>query len=117
MSILNDRIKSRRLDLGLTLLQIADKLAVKEATVQRYESGEIKNMKYETIVQLSNILKCSPSYLMGWTDDMQMEKPSGNRELSEGEIEMLKLFSLVPAERRGELLRLIESALKMQGLL
>lgn len=77
MSILNERIKERRLSLGLTLLDVADKLGVKEATVQRYESGDIKNIKHETIVQLSEILNCSPSYLMGW----QKEKTDNEKLL------------------------------------
>lgn len=66
--MLNDRIKKRRLELGLTLAQVADLLGVKEATAQRYESGKIKNIKHETILNLSKILKCEPSYLMGWDD-------------------------------------------------
>lgn len=66
MSILNERIKQRRLALNLTLLSVAEQLGVKEATVQRYESGDIKNIKHETVAQLAEILKCSPAYLMGW---------------------------------------------------
>lgn len=66
MSILNERIKQRRLALNLTLLYVAEQLGVKEATVQRYESGDIKNIKHETITQLAEVLKCSPAYLMGW---------------------------------------------------
>lgn len=70
MSILNDRIKKRRIAIGKTLLEIADALNVKEATVQRYESGAIKNIKHETIVALAEILQCSPAYLMGWEDTL-----------------------------------------------
>lgn len=69
MSTLNKRIKERRQQLGLTLLQIANSLGVKEATVQRYESGEIKNIKHETIYELAKILQCTPSYLMGWDEN------------------------------------------------
>ncbi len=66
---LQKRIKERRQALGMTLLDVANALNVKEATVQRYESGEIKNLKHSTILELSKIFKCSPSYLMGWEDD------------------------------------------------
>lgn len=62
-------IKNRRLELGLTLEDVANALGVSEATVQRYESGDIKNIKHDTIAHLAEILKCSPSYLMGWEDD------------------------------------------------
>jgi transcriptional regulator with XRE-family HTH domain len=66
MGTLQDRIKQRRELLGLTLLEIANRLGVKEATVQRYESGEIKNIKHTTIVRLAEILHTTPTYLMGW---------------------------------------------------
>lgn len=68
MSILNDKIKELRMKNGYTLLQLSKLLNVKEATAQRYESGEIKNIKYDTVVKLANIFHCSPSYLMGWDD-------------------------------------------------
>lgn len=67
---LPERIKERRLALGMTLLDVANALGVKEATVQRYESGEIKNLKHDTILSLSKIFRCSPSYLMGWEEDI-----------------------------------------------
>lgn len=70
MATIQERIKERRNSLGLTLLEIAELLNVKEATVQRYESGEIKNIKHETIVALAKILKCTPQYLMGWTEQV-----------------------------------------------
>ncbi|SHO48122.1 helix-turn-helix domain-containing protein [Anaerocolumna xylanovorans] len=70
MSVLQERIKERRSSLGMTLLEVADQLGIKEATMQRYESGEIKNIKHETIVNLAKIFHCSPSYLMGWEDSI-----------------------------------------------
>ena len=41
---LHERIKECRLDRGMTLLEVANALGVREATAQRYESGEIKNL-------------------------------------------------------------------------
>ena len=46
MPTIHDRLKSQRLKMGYTLAEIADIIGVKEATVQRYESGEIKNIKH-----------------------------------------------------------------------
>ena len=68
MSNLCHRIKSQRLKCGYTLAEVADKLGVKEATVQRYESGEIKNIKHATITKLASIFNTTPAFLMGWTD-------------------------------------------------
>ncbi len=73
MSKLCERIRERRAACGLTLLEIAERLGVKEATVQRYESGEIKNIKHETVRALADIFGCSPQYLMGWTDRLSDE--------------------------------------------
>ena len=70
---LHERIKERRLAMGMTLLDVANALGVKEATVQRYESGEIKNPKHRTVLELANIFHCSPSYLMGWEEDVLPE--------------------------------------------
>lgn len=122
MALINDRIKDRRQQLGLTLLQVADFLGVKEATAQRYESGDIKNIKHETVLKLSIILKCNPAYLMGWIETPNTAediKPAAHKgsELSESELCMINLFRIVPEERQGELLNLIEAALRMQGLL
>ena len=66
VGIINDRIWERRISLGLTLLNVAEQLGVKEATAQRYESGAIKSISHETISRISEILSCTPSYLMGW---------------------------------------------------
>lgn len=68
MAIWNDRIRSMRMQKGITLAQIAEKLGVTEATAQRYESGNIKSVPYEHMCAYGEILGCSPAYLMGWLD-------------------------------------------------
>ena len=65
MSALSDVLKKRRPELGLTLAQIADAMGVSEATVQRWESGSIRNIRPERIALLSQILKVSQASLMG----------------------------------------------------
>lgn len=62
------RIKELRQQNNMTLLQVANRLGVSEATAQRYESGKIENLKYDTIVRLSQMFNVTPSYLMGWSD-------------------------------------------------
>lgn len=59
-------IKNRRIELGLTLKEVADSLGVAESTVSRYESSDIQNMGIDKIEALAKVLKCSPGYLMGW---------------------------------------------------
>lgn len=100
MAIIHDRIKQRRSELGYTLLYVADKLNVKEATMQRYESGAIKNIKHDTIVELSKILRCNPAYLMGWVDSPNM---------SEYERLYSELDETDQAEIRGEMKQMLKA--------
>lgn len=65
---IGERIKLKRLENQMTLLEVADLIGVKEATVQRYESGEIKNLKQRTIARLAEIFHTTPAYLMGWEE-------------------------------------------------
>lgn len=48
---------------------VAKALGVSEATVSRYESGEIQNMGIDKIESLLTVLRCSPGYLMGWNEN------------------------------------------------
>lgn len=79
MGPLSSVLKQRRKELGLTLLQIADAVGVTEATVQRWESGNIKTVRHEKIAKLSEVLKVSPAALMGWEEPL----PSNIMQLPE----------------------------------
>ena len=79
---LHERIKKCRLECGMTLLEVANALGVREATAQRYESGEIKNLKQATVLEMARIFNCSPAYLMGWEE-------SGESGVSEGKLPLL----------------------------
>ena len=104
MAKINERIKEQRLASGKTLLEVAEFLGVKEATAQRYESGEIKNIKHETIVLYGELFKTSPSYIMGWTDSpiaatSTVPTPT---ELTPDEAELLADYRLLNATGGGE---------------
>ena len=64
-----DIIRTRREELGLTLLDIAKKVGVSEGTVSRWESGNISNMRRNNIAALSRALQISPSVIMEWEED------------------------------------------------
>ena len=64
--MISEIMKKKRLERGLTLKQIADKMGVSEATVQRWESGNIKSLRQNRIALLAEILQTTPSALMGW---------------------------------------------------
>jgi Predicted transcriptional regulator len=106
MAILNEHIKEMRLKRGFTLIQVAELLGVKEATIQRYESGEIKNIKHEYIAKLAEIFNCSPAYLMGWEDSILISGPqepfydvelliarNGKQFTNEQKMELIRMLS------------------------
>ncbi len=68
MNNLSLTLKSRRKELGLTLAQIADRMNVSEATVQRWESGNIKALRYDKVARLADVLNVHPTALMGWDE-------------------------------------------------
>ena len=53
----NQFLKDRRLELGLTQAEIARFVGVSEATVSRWESGDIASMRQNRIAALAEILR------------------------------------------------------------
>lgn len=72
-------IKERRLELGLTLKELANRVGVSEATISRWESGEIKNMRMSALAALSRELRMTPNIIIGWDEDEQLRNSSGVR--------------------------------------
>ena len=64
-----DKIKFNREKLGYTLEELSKLVGVSAPTIQRYESGEIKNVRRDKISKLAKALNVSPAYLMGWEDE------------------------------------------------
>ena len=77
-----EKIKNRRKELGLSADDVADSLGVSRATVYRYESAEIEKVPITALVPLAKVLKCSPSYLMGWDEGQKPAATSPSSELS-----------------------------------
>lgn len=63
---MGDRIKARRIDLGLSVDQVAEKIGKNRATVYRYESNDIEKFTLDVLYPLADVLQTTPAYLMGW---------------------------------------------------
>ncbi len=61
---IGEKLKIRRKELGLTMLQVAKRTGVSEATISRWESGDIANMRRDKIVSLANALQITPAFIM-----------------------------------------------------
>lgn len=73
MKPVKDIIKSKRLELGMTMKELAEKVGVSEGTISRWESGEIANMRRNVIVSLAKALNITPAVLMGWSEPDPIE--------------------------------------------
>ena len=62
-------IKQHRIEAGLTMKELADLVGVSEATVSRWESGNIATMKHSQISKLCNALHINPANLVPGIED------------------------------------------------
>ena len=63
---IGERIKARRLELGLSIEDLGKILGKNRTTVYRYETGYIENLPIEIIKPIAEALRTTPQYLMGW---------------------------------------------------
>lgn len=68
-----NRIKNRRSELNMSYQELATKTNITKSTLQRYETGSIKNMPLDKLELVANALDISPAYLMGWEDIEEKE--------------------------------------------
>lgn len=72
---IGDRIKQRRLELGIDADELATRIGKSRATIYRYENGDIENMPTTVLEPIAKALNTTPAYLMGWDD------PSGKNNI------------------------------------
>lgn len=122
---IKDIIKTRRITLGITQAQLAAAVGVSEATVSRWESGDISNMKRSRIAALAKALQISPSVIMGWDEEIEkaedlgyrvdaLQKETAPTVTDERDLEMLSLLSRLTTEQKEMLLLQIKGLLPPQ---
>lgn len=60
------RLKDRREALGYSFQQLAELTGMSKSTLQRYESGAIKNIPLARLETLTTALQTTPEQLLGW---------------------------------------------------
>lgn len=103
-------IRDRRLALGLTMKELADRVGVAEATVSRWEAGDIANMRRDRIYKLAKALDVSPLLLLGYDDVSEEKQPSVSEGLSEDELMLIQAYRALPADERQHVLSLLRLA-------
>ena len=64
-----DRIRNRRIELGLSVDDLAKLLNKNRATVYRYESNYIKTYQPDVMESLARALQTTPAYFYGYEED------------------------------------------------
>lgn len=113
MESMKDIIKHRRIALGLTQAELAEAVGVNEATVSRWESGNIEDMRRSRIIALAKVLRLSPNILMGWKDEEDFKL--GNLLLMQDDdlIEVIKTLTNLPQEQLTNLTAIVKDILAM----
>ena len=65
------RLQEKRKNHNLTCEELADKCFINAGYLRQVESGEIPGISL--LIQFSDLLDTSPSYLLGFPDDLQEE--------------------------------------------
>ena len=69
LTAIADRIRQRRIELKLSLQDISELSGMSRSTLQRYETGGIKNIPLKNLDKLAKALNTSPDWILGWTQN------------------------------------------------
>ncbi|WP_458862331.1 helix-turn-helix domain-containing protein [Acidaminobacterium chupaoyuni] len=59
------RLRQRRTELNLSLQQVAERTGMSRSTLQRYETGGIRNLPVDRLKVLADALQTTPEWIMG----------------------------------------------------
>lgn len=104
-------LKNRRIELNLTLKEVAEFVGVSESTVSRWETGNIANMKSSRISQLSKILNIPPTAIMGIFDQ---QKENKMYSLTQDEQQTITLYRKLDTEDKAEIRGTMKGMLKAE---
>ncbi|WP_239255478.1 helix-turn-helix domain-containing protein [Listeria ilorinensis] len=93
-------LKERRLEKGLTLEEVGNRVGVGKSTVRKWEDGLIANMRRDNVVALAKALDISPLDILELDNDQESELHTIIRELDE--------------DRKNELLHYAKALLVLQ---
>ena len=106
---MSDRIKEQRILLHLTQEDLANRLGLQKSAIAKYENGRVQNIKRSTILKMSEIFGCSPSYLMALDNDDSVDAISPAPSLTADENTLLTDYrKLNEAGKNQALIRVSE---------
>lgn len=108
-----NNIKKYRKEANMTLKELADKIDLTEATVQKYEAGNIKNIGVEMLKSIADALGVRPEQITEWEDKEQYleyrESKNANKTAK-----LIKKYNQLTKGHQKAVLALIDSLLDCQ---
>lgn len=95
IQLIIQRIKSLRKGLNMSYQDLAELTGLSKSTLQRYETGSIKNIPLSKVNVLAKALHTTPAYLLDWD-----EKESTIKSELDSEIE--NLFTSLPDDKKQQ---------------
>lgn len=99
-----NRIQSKRIELKLSYQDLANKTGLSKSTLQRYETGSIRNIPLDKLEILANALEVSPMWIMGYDFPMEREI-SNNINTDDKSAILLNSFNNLNEEGKDEAIK------------
>lgn len=99
---IKDLIRTKRIEKGYTMKELADLVDVSEATISRWESGEVSNMKRAGILKLSKALGVTPSAIVGLEESETTNAHKNNIESVQNEKDIAKTMEFLKSQLINE---------------
>lgn len=103
-------IKELRTQKKMSQEELGKVVGVNRAAVNKWESGQVENIKRSVIIKLANFFNVSPVELMQF-EDSSMEHIKHTNRLTEEEEELIESYRSLPKESR----MLVSAFLKMHS--
>lgn len=107
---MGNNIKKFRKEQQMTLKELANKVGLTEATIQKYEAGNIKRVDIVMLAKIADALNVPPEEIPGWKTNKRLEPNQGQQEAI-----LIKKYSQLTNENKQTVHSLIESLLENQA--
>lgn len=102
-----NRIQSKRIELKLSYQDLANKTGLSKSTLQRYETGSIRNIPLDKLEILANALEVSPMWIIGY--DIPIEKEISTKiNLDDKTTLLLNSFNKLNDEGKNEAIKRVD---------
>ena len=74
------RIKERRIELNMSVDELAKRINKNRTTIYRYERGDIENLPIDVLKPIASALYTTPAWIMGWNQDKNDKRKNTDYE-------------------------------------